>query len=125
MRLRYLSRCRLFSSLLGRLDAWLPEGSLGEEAPFDPDGARILIGPYRPVEDLAQAPKGWPIDLDLADVGEPVDMIPGSRCLALESADWTKVERLAREANQLTPWMSGGREFSLTFRPLLPDEIGC
>jgi hypothetical protein len=31
----------------------------------------------------------------------------------------------ARSANELTPWTSEGGEFSLIFRPLLPDEHTC
>jgi hypothetical protein len=31
----------------------------------------------------------------------------------------------ARNANALTPWTSGGTEYQLIFRPLLPDEISC
>jgi len=30
-----------------------------------------------------------------------------------------------REANQLTPWVSGGERYRILFRPLLPDELGC
>jgi len=29
------------------------------------------------------------------------------------------------KANQNTPWSSGGNTYSITFRPLLPDESGC
>jgi hypothetical protein len=32
---------------------------------------------------------------------------------------------LVQTANQLTPWTSGGKEYTLLFRPMLPDETGC
>ena len=32
---------------------------------------------------------------------------------------------LAEDANANTPWTSGGNQFTVTFRPLLPDETGC
>jgi hypothetical protein len=31
----------------------------------------------------------------------------------------------AKDANALTPWTSGGTEYQLILRPLLPDEHTC
>jgi hypothetical protein len=39
--------------------------------------------------------------------------------------DWPALAPTVRQANQLTPWTSGGRRFSVSFRPLLPDENDC
>ena len=39
---------------------------------------------------------------------------------------WTeRLEPAATQANQLTPWTSGGRRYAIAFRPLLPDEATC
>jgi hypothetical protein len=31
----------------------------------------------------------------------------------------------AKSAKSITPWTSGGRQWTVVFRPLLPDEAGC
>ena len=39
--------------------------------------------------------------------------------------DLTTLLAAAKDANALTPWTSGGTEYHLIFRPLLPDEHTC
>ena len=46
--------------------------------------------------------------------------------MSISGAEWTdRLGPAAQQANQLTPWISGGRRFHVVFRPLLPDESGC
>jgi hypothetical protein len=47
------------------------------------------------------------------------------RCVVVDGEDWTTLEPLAAGANQATHWSSGGAEYGLRFRPLLPGESGC
>ncbi len=62
----------------------------------------------------------WPLgDLATAD-GEEV--IPGHRRLVVSGADLDTLRPLLDQATQITVWESGGKEYSLAFRPLLPDE---
>jgi len=45
--------------------------------------------------------------------------------VAVSGEEWAALVPIAQHANQLTPWTSGGEEFSVLFRPLLPDESSC
>jgi hypothetical protein len=113
----------LVASLTGSGD-WLPEGSLGPEGAYEASTARLFVGEYRPIEDLAQERVPWPLDVGLADFGEPAP--PGQfRCGVVQGADWDAVHEAASSANMLTPWSESGARFSILFRPLLPDERGC
>ena len=107
---------------LGAVEQWLPEGSVGPEAPFEADGYRIFVGTYRPTEELPQDPVAWPLDTPLPANG---DDATGYGCRPVNGEEWAELAPLAREANQLTPWVSEGERYSVLFRPLLPDESGC
>jgi hypothetical protein len=107
---------------LGSLEQWLPEGSVGPDGPFHADRYRIFVGPYRPAEELPQDPVAWPLATPLS----PGDGdTAGYACRAVRGEDRAVLAPLAREANQLTPWVSAGEKYSVLFRPLLPDESGC
>jgi hypothetical protein len=64
-------------------------------------------------------------------VAWPGPALPGallagrSGCVAASGADAQKVLAAAKSANSTTPWTSGGRQWTVVFRPLLPDEAGC
>lgn len=58
--------------------------------------------------------------------GEPLGGLPGLTCTTVAGEHVRAVLDAARQANQLTPWVSGdGSRWSVLFRPLLPDETGC
>jgi hypothetical protein len=121
------ARTKLFDfwSRLGGLATWLPDGSIGQERPYTPDAVRIYVRPYVADEpSLRQTAMRWP-GSPLASVGEPVDMMGGLRCGVVAGSEVSDVLDAATKANQLTPWTSGGRDFGIVFRPLLPDEFGC
>jgi len=115
-----------FQQELGSLATWLPADSLGQERSYEARAARLLIGPYAPDDELPQDPKRWPLPGGLGAFGEPADMLgEGWGCGVLEGDEWTAVHALAAESNRLTPWQSDGERYTITFRPLLPDESGC
>jgi hypothetical protein len=58
-----------FLEQLGRLPAWLPEGSIGAEAPYDARGAALLVRAYRGDPGLSQDPAAWPLGTGLAEFG--------------------------------------------------------
>ena len=107
---------------LSALEQWLPRGSVGPEEPFVADGYRLFVGSYRPAEELPQDPVEWPLTTPLAAGGGDT---AGYACHPVRDEEWASLAPLAREANQLTPWISRGEKFSVLFRPLLPDESGC
>jgi hypothetical protein len=122
----YRARLRLqeLVAMLTGSEDWLPEGSLGPEGAYEASAARLFVGEYRPVEDLAQEPVPWPLSDDLAGFGEPAP--PGEfRCGVVQGADWDTVHEAASSANTLTPWADAGERYSILFRPLLPDETAC
>ena len=57
--------------------------------------------------------------------GEPMSDGVKMGCVTVTGAELDKVLAAGAKANQNTPWTSGGKQYSLTFRPLLPDETGC
>jgi hypothetical protein len=61
----------------------------------------------------------WPLS-DLAAGGQEV--MPGVRKLVVSGAELTKLKPLLAQATQITVWESGGKEYVLAFRPLLPGE---
>ena len=58
-----------FAEQLGRLPAWLPEGSIGAEAPYDAPGAALLVRAYRGDPGLSQDAVAWPLGTGLAGFG--------------------------------------------------------
>jgi hypothetical protein len=88
----------------------------------------VFVRDYDPQvagDDLKQTPRDWPLDdQPLASFGT-ADENDFARCGVLDGHDATTVLDEARQANQLTPWVSEGKRYLLTFRPLLPDESGC
>jgi hypothetical protein len=118
-----LSLQELVTTLTGPTE-WLPEGSLGPEGAYAASAARVFVGDYRSVDDVAQDPMPWPLSAGLADFGDPIPP-GGMRCGVVEGEDWDTVRDSATAANQLTPWTDAGDRYSILFRPLLPDERGC
>jgi hypothetical protein len=118
-----LSLQELVTTLTGPTE-WLPEGSLGPEGAYEASAARVFVGDYRSVDDVAQDPMPWPLSARLADFGDPIPP-GGMRCGVVEGEDWDTVRDSATAANQLTPWTEAGDRYSILFRPLLPDERGC
>ena len=120
-------RLASFVTQLGRVDQWLPAGSLGAERPFEGSAARLLIGPYASQEQLPQHAKAWPLAASLSTFGDRYAMGSGLRCGTVTGDDWTALQALAEQANQLTSWTDGGERYSIVFRPLVPGdpEGGC
>lgn len=108
---------------LSSLETWLPDGSIGASEVYEPAGVRAYVSRYTPQADLPQEAVAWPIDPPLRGTGE--DAGAGFRCISITGDEWAALAPAAVQANQLTPWTSDGRRFSVSFRPLLPDETGC
>jgi hypothetical protein len=119
-----MKRLSAFVTRLGNLEKWLPDGSLGVEASYTPTGLRVYVRDYVADPQLQQDAVRWP-GAPLAGAGRAVRMVPDLACAVVGAADLDPVLHAAATANQLTPWTSGGAEFGVVFRPLLPDESGC
>jgi hypothetical protein len=115
-----------FQAKLTDLQSWLPNGSLGSERPYDPTEVRVYVLPYQEDSELPQDPIGWPLETPLDSFGEPIDNAPSdTRCGVVTGDSLTTLLEAAKDANALTPWTSGGTDYHLIFRPLLPDEHAC
>jgi len=109
---------------LGSLETWLPDGSIGASTVFEPTGVRAIVSEYQGKPDPPQPTIGWPLPTPLARIGD--DAGAGFRCVSVTGAEWAdELQPVARAANQLTPWTSGGERYAVSFRPLLPDEAAC
>jgi hypothetical protein len=117
------------SALEGKLmdlRSWLPAGSIASTGAYQPKGLRVLVTPGSaqvrgPMNEPAVT---WPLAVPLSTFGTPFSG-PAVRCGMVTGGDLAKLLPLAQRATQITPWTSDGHEFSLQFRPLLPDESGC
>jgi hypothetical protein len=115
-----------FQAKLTDLASWLPAGSLGTEAPYDPTEMRVYVLPYQGDPELPQDPIAWPLATSLDGFGEEIANAPSeTRCGVVSGEDLATLLAAAQDANALTPWTSGGTEYHLIFRPLLPDEHTC
>ena len=66
----------------------------------------------------------WPLG-DLADAGEPIESTSDIRCVVFTGDDAQTVLDAAAAARENAVWLSEGEPYSLTFRPLLPNEETC
>ena len=117
-----------FLAKLGDLRGWLPEGSIGPERAYEPTAMRVYVMPYQGQPDLPQADIEWPLAQPLDAFGRPVSDDPSGselRCGVVSGEELTTLLPAAGRSNELTPWSSGGPEYRLIFRPLLPDEHTC
>ena len=114
-----------FQAKLGDLKSWLPEGSVGEEMPFDPTEMRVYALAYQGDPELPQTAMDWPPDTPLSAFGEPLANDRQTRCGVVTGDEFEQVYAAAQTANQLTPWVSDGTKYRLILRPLLPDEHAC
>ena len=111
-----------------RLSAFLGEltdlGASGSE-PYRAEAVAALASSYVPAEDprLAQPDQSWP---GPALPGDPLPGPLGLSCAVATGPQAAAVLDAAGSANALTPWVTpDGARWSLTLRPLLPDESGC
>ncbi len=66
----------------------------------------------------------WPL-ADLATSGEQVPNSSGLRKVIVTGDDLETLKPLLDEATQITVWKSGDTDYTLWFRPLLPDEAAA
>jgi hypothetical protein len=116
-----------FQGELGDLGSWLPKRSVSDEGDYRFDELRIFVlgESASPEPGLEQKPVDWPLSPPLASFGQPVTNGPEARCGSVSGDDLQTLLPLVAKANELTPWRSGGTDYTLVLRPLLPDENAC
>lgn len=101
----------------------------GSPESYDPASVAVVVRPWTPLEDdgtdpaLEQSSRPWP---GPPLPGELLGSLPHLTCVLAGGEQAAAVRAAAADANALTPWTTpDGAHWSVTFRPLLPDETGC
>ncbi|GAA3391493.1 hypothetical protein GCM10020369_49680 [Cryptosporangium minutisporangium] len=113
------ARARMRALLVTLTD---PAGSPSDER-YRPTAVATIVTAYGANTDQDTPPpaRAWRGAALPGRVVGPADM----SCALTTGAAVDTVLADAASANAATPWTYGGRRWSLTFRPLLPDETGC
>jgi hypothetical protein len=105
--------------------SWLPQGAISDQGAYQPSALRLFVSDYQPDPNLTEPRIEWPLSPGLATFGDPLQDMNGTRCGTVVADAAATLIPLVEQANQLTPWTSGGARYGILFRPLLPDESGC
>jgi hypothetical protein len=99
-----------------------PDGA--DTSSYAPESVAAVVTPWIDPEDgLAQPEVSWP---GPALPGEGIGGPPDVTCVTATGGEAQRLLDAARSGNAATPWVSAdGTRWSVTFRPLLPDETGC
>lgn len=107
-------------------------GELHSTLAYEPTALDVFVEPEGPLQEPAPIPLVWPLARPLAGFGAPVDpYLSGSlgattlRCGVVSGSELGVLLPVLRQANVSSIFSSGNALFNLTFRPLLPNEIGC
>ncbi len=116
------------------LNSWLPPETVVErDVPFVITRLQVVVFPadapeaIRPEDERLITTRPWPLPTPLSAFGAPARWFGESaRCGIVSSRrELPLLLEHLQTANQLTRWISEGRNYVLFFRPLLPDERGC
>ncbi|MDI1465323.1 hypothetical protein QEZ54_30585 [Catellatospora sp. KI3] len=105
------------------LETTLGKSAVSTSEPYQAKVVAGLASTYQANADAgAQAEIAWP---GPALPGKPFTEGMDLGCVAASGDQAAAVLTAAAKANQLTPWTSGGKTYSVAIRPLLPDEADC
>ena len=92
--------------------------------PFATQSLAAIAAPWvDPGDGLVQPELAWP---GPALPGDPTGGPPDVTCVTATGVEAQALLQAAGAANAATPWTTpDGARWSVTFRPLLPDETGC
>ena len=100
-----------FIELAGDPDALLPFVVPDSKRRYEPAAVAVFVRPWDATDGDTHA---WPLG-DFA----------GTDCVVLKGSDATTALDAARSAREGDAWESAGARYTVTFRPLLPDEHTC
>jgi hypothetical protein len=102
----------------------LPASSGVDTSPYAAESVAAVVTPWVDLQDgLVQPERPWP---GPALPGQPTGGPPDVSCVTATGTEAQALVEAARTANAATPWVTGdGSRWTVTFRPLLPDETGC
>jgi hypothetical protein len=95
-----------------------------DDTAYEPAGMRLFAAaPGQADPDLTRQERVWPLSID-PSTGMATKR-PDTLCLAVAGADLATFETAAEKANALTIWTAPSGRYSISVRPMLPDETGC
>ena len=125
------SRISAFLAKLADPEAWLGDDA-AQSRPYVFPALAVQITPADGGQtgstDVAPNVLAWPLG-DLATLGSATaegslpTPPPGSRQAVIQGQDLVRLRPMLDQATAITVWTSGGRDYHLVFRPLLPDEV--
>ncbi|MGC5051437.1 hypothetical protein ACLQ2S_08305 [Micromonospora sp. DT48] len=94
-----------------------------DQQPYAPSAVAAVAEPWAANADAGEQPEvTWPGPaLPGADLAEGT----GLGCVTATGDEAQQVLTAAASANTATPWVSDGKRWTVTLRPLLPDETDC
>jgi hypothetical protein len=115
----------LLSRLLDPTQSW--GAAAAPQTPFAPVGYRIFVAPADQPTGLIRGPVQWPLATPLDAFGTPA--VPdrgmaGLRQGVVLGPDAALIGPVLQAATADTQFASGGKNYTLHVRPLLPDELG-
>lgn len=95
-----------------------------DQKPYGAQTVAALAQTYVKAGDVPEQPAAiaWP---GPPLPGENLNPGVGIGCVTASGAERDAILAAAKTARQNTPWSSGAEDYTVTFRPLLPDETGC
>jgi hypothetical protein len=124
------SQVQAAATLLGRLMANDPFGGTpGATGAYQPLGFQLFVAPGSPAptdQALVRPPVSWPLATPLAAFGQADSLGgDGARVGVVVGADAATLGPILEAATQITPFLSGGKQWTIVARPLLPDEAAA
>jgi hypothetical protein len=113
-----------FSNKITDLSKFLGR-TLSDAEAYAPTEMRVFVGPVPGADPNFPNPQvvNWPLTVDPKSGRATIN--PGLSCLAVGGADLTAFLKAATGANVLTIWSTPSGRFSVSVRPLYPEESGC
>jgi hypothetical protein len=101
-----------------------PSQAPPQSQPYVPTSLAAVARPYLAADDSlsAQPAVPWP---GPALPGESLGDGSELGCVTVSGTGAAPLIAAAQRASAATPWSSAGKQWSVVFRPLLPDESGC
>ena len=104
-------------------------GPAGPDGTYAPQGFRLFVTPGSPAPSdpqLARPPVAWPLATPLASFGRPDSLGgDGARTGDVVGPDSATLGPILAAATQITPFSSGGKQWTIFVRPLFPDEVAA
>jgi hypothetical protein len=123
---RVLAAAALLSRLMGT-DTF--GGTPGAAGTYQPLGFQLFVAPGSPAptdQALARPPVSWPLATPLAAFGQADSLGgDGARVGVVVGADAATLSPILQAATQITPFTSGGKQWTIVVKPLLPDEAAA